>query len=138
MAGAGELHGNGIAADAVSVMRTPLPEARIFDSAAIEAMREDLGILPEDGPVLLLGGDGGAGGFLATPGINPLATSARGGARYDLGLWAAAILQQVFPRIRVIVREDPRGQTDAGFERFFEHLADNDIVVPAPAHYGWQ
>jgi len=132
-----ELHSNGIAADAVNLVRPPLPEPTPLSPAALQAMREDLGLLPGDGPVILLGGEGGAGGFLATPGIDPLAHGARGGPRHDLGMWAAAILQQMFPRIRVIVREDPRGRPDAGFDRLFEHLPDNEIIIPAPARYSW-
>lgn len=133
-----ELHGNGIAADAVSVVRPPVPHDRAPSAQETAVMRQELGLAPGDGPVILLGGDGGSGRFLAGPGIDPLAHGGRGGPRHDLGMWTGAILRQIFPNIRIIVREDARGRPDPGFERLFEHLPDDQIVVPAPARYGWR
>ena len=59
------------------------------------------------------------------------------GPRHDLGLWAAAILQQFFPRIRAIVRQDPRGKPDPGLERLLNNLPDDDVTVLAPADWPW-
>ncbi len=137
-----ELHSHSIAADAVTLVRQPLPLAG--SSIAGAALREDLGLLPGDGPVLLLGGDGGDTAVLANSPQDPLhqtsttPANASGGPRHDLGLWAAAILQQIFPRIRVIVRQDSRGRPDPGLNRLFNRLPDNDIVLLAPAKYSWQ
>jgi hypothetical protein len=128
-----ELHTHSIAADAVSLIRPAVCTQRV----SANGLREELGLLPEDGPVLLLGGDGGSGTLLAQPGMNPLAQGAHGGPRHDLGLWAAAILQQIFPRIRAIVRQDPRGRPDPGLERLVNNLADDDVPVVAPRHCSW-
>ena len=133
-----ELHAHSIAADAVTLIRLPLSTEPPLDSAALALLREDLGLLPEDGPVLLLGGDGGAGTVLASAGIDPVSQGGRGGPRHDLGLWAAAILEQIFPRIRVIVRADPRGRPDPGLDRLMNHLPDDNIVIPAAADYSWR
>jgi hypothetical protein len=100
---------------------SPPPPASAEPSAdargAGAGLREQLGLLPQDGPILLAGGhDAGTGH-----------------ARHDYALWVGAILQQIFPRIRVIVREDPRGRPDPGLERFYNSLPDGDIPVLAPA-----
>ena len=128
-----ELHSHSIPADAVTLIRPGLPPP----AAASMGVREELGLLPEDGPILLLGGDGGAGRVLAQPGVDPLRHGGRGGARHDLGLWAAGILQVIFPRIRAIVREDPRGRTDYGLERLVENLPDVTVPVVAPRDWSW-
>jgi hypothetical protein len=127
-----ELHGHAIPADAVCLIRQPLP--RGGESGDKSSLRQELGILPQDGPVVLLGGEGGTGSVLAGPGLD---SRNQGGSRHDLGLWAGAILQQIFPRIRVITREDPRGGADPGLERLMNDLPDNDIVVVAPGNWTW-
>jgi len=128
-----ELHGHSIAADAVTLIRPAVSAARVSPNG----LREELGLLPEDGPVILLGGDGGSGTLLVQPGMDPLAQGGHGGPRHDLGLWATAILQQIFPRIRAIVRQDPRGRPDPGLERLLNNLADDDVPVVAPGDCTW-
>jgi hypothetical protein len=127
-----ELHAHAIAADAVCLIRQPLPAAGPETSKS--DLQIELGLLPEDGPLLLLGGEGGTGSVLAAPGLD---SRNQGGPRHDLGLWAAAILQQIFPRIRAIVREDPRGRVDPGLVRFMNDLPDTNIVVAAPGNWTW-
>jgi glycosyltransferase involved in cell wall biosynthesis len=61
----------------------------------------------------------------------------RGGARHDIGLWTTAILREIFPRIRAVVREDPRSLPDHGLERLMDNLPQEDLVVIAPARYSW-
>ncbi len=157
------LHAHGIAADAVTLIRPAVcPPASTFPARPevngtwgtargaglllsptfpvrpeVNGARAELGLLPEDGPVILLGGDGGSGTVLAQPGMDPQPHGGRGGPRHDLGLWAAAILQLIFPRIRAIVREDPRGRPDPGLERLINNLADEAVVVVAPAQWPW-
>lgn len=84
----------------------------------ITPLRESLGIGPGDGPVVLLAGEGRR-------------------ARHDHGLWAVAILEQLFPRTRTIVREDSRGRVDLGLERFRHALPDEETLVIAPAEMAW-
>jgi hypothetical protein len=84
----------------------------------ITPLRESLGIGPEEGPIVLLAGEGPR-------------------ARHDHGLWAVAILEQLFPRTRAIVREDSRGRVDAGLERFRHSLPDEQALVIAPAEMAW-
>jgi hypothetical protein len=83
------------------------------------AVREELGLLPQDGPVFVLAGD------------------ASRHARHDYGLWAGGIVQQMFPRVRVVVREDLRHRRNFGLERLIDHLADPGLVVLAPGEMGW-
>ncbi len=86
------------------------------------AVKESLGIAAEDGPIILLGGEGR-------------------NARHDYGLWAGAILQQIFLRTRVIVRDDPRRGggwgVDEGLNRFAGALPTDDMLVIAPAERTW-
>ncbi|HVS71463.1 MAG TPA: glycosyltransferase [Phycisphaerae bacterium] len=110
---------------AVSMADAKAPEE------GVAALRLALGIAPDEGPVLLLAGDGPS-------------------ARHDWGLWAGAILQQLYPRTRVLVRENPRfregaGGTalsnrraaDPGVDRFRDALADPDLLVVAPGSARW-
>ena len=83
----------------------------------IEVKRE-LGIDPDDGPIIFLGGEGR-------------------NARHDHGLWAVAILQQIFPHARAIVRDDPRGGIDPGIAAFHQTLPANDMFVIAPSATTW-
>jgi hypothetical protein len=129
-----ELHAYGIAADAVSLIRP----AECPGTAAGAGLREQLGIMPGDGPVLLLGGEGGAGKLLAKSGMDPAQLGGRGGARHDLGLWAAGILQLIFPKVRAVVREDPRGLADRGLERLMDNLPDLAVPVVAAGSCSWQ
>ncbi len=128
-----ELHSHGIAADAVTLVRPGLAVPAHYNGS----VREELGLLPEDGPILLLGGDGGGETLLSGAGVDPLKQGGRGGPRHDLGMWAAGILQQIFPRIRAIVREDPRGRPNSGLNRLLTNLADEDVTVLAPADWPW-
>ncbi len=89
-------------------LQPPLP--------ASSSLREDLGLTPQVYPVLHMGGVG------STP-----------ASRHDYGLWVGAILQQIFPRVRVIVREDARSRQNHGFERFFNDLPDGEVPILAPA-----
>jgi hypothetical protein len=127
-----ELHARGIAADAVTLIR-PAMGGR----PAVNGLRAELGLLPEDGPIVLLGGDGGPGTLLTQPGMDPVAQGGRSGPRHDLGLWATALLELVFPRIRAIIREDPRGRTDPGLERLRDALPHDNVAVVAPAEHSW-
>lgn len=128
-----ELHSHSIAADAVSLIRPAVTPARPYPNG----QREELGLTLGDGPVLLLGGDGGCGSMLTQPGMEPGPQGGRGGPRHDLGLWAVAILQTIFPRIRAIVREDPRRRTDSGLERLLNNLPDDEVIVVAPGQWQW-
>lgn len=128
-----ELHAHNIPADAVTLIRPAIPQR----PCPSQGVREELGLLPDDGPILILGGDGGCGNLLAQPGVNPLRHGGRGGARHDLGLWAAGILQLIFPRIRAVVREDPRNRTDHGLERLVENLPDLSVPIVAARHCSW-
>ncbi len=76
-----------------------------------------LEIRPDEGPIILLAGDGYY-------------------ARHDFGLWAIAIAQQLFPRIRVIVREPSRGRNQ-GLDRLLNLLPDNHMTVVAPQEIPW-
>jgi hypothetical protein len=88
--------------------------------------RAELELHPADGPVLLLAGEGGEGGF--------------GGerARHDFGLWVAGILQQIFPRVRVLVREDLRGRQNHGLERLLNDLPDGEVPVVVSSACAWE
>ena len=130
-----ELHTHGIAADAVTLIR---PAVCAAERAPVNGLREALGLLPGDGPILLLGGDGGSGSLILPAGMDPVAQGGRSGPRHDLGIWAAALLQVIYPRIRVLVREDPRGSADPGLERMLDRLPDNDLTVLAPAKHSWR
>lgn len=85
-----------------------------------QRVRELLGLLPPDGPVFLLAGD------------------ASGRSRHDHGLWAVGILQQIYPRARVIVRQDLRNRHNHGFERLVDNLADPEMPILAPAELSWE
>ncbi|HVT82949.1 MAG TPA: glycosyltransferase family 4 protein [Phycisphaerae bacterium] len=128
-----ELHSHSIAADAVTLVRPALAVPAHCNGS----VRAELGLAPEDGPILLLGGDGGGEAMLAGAGVDPLKQGGRGGPRHDLGMWAAGILQQMFPRVRVVVREDPRGRQNAGLERLLNHMADEEVTVLAPPEWPW-
>jgi glycosyltransferase involved in cell wall biosynthesis len=130
-----ELHTHGIAADAVTLIR---PALGATERPPVNGLREALGLLPEDGPIVLLGGEGGSGSLILPAGMDPIAQGGRSGPRHDLGIWAAALLQVIFPRIRVLVREDPRGNPDPGLERMLDRLPDNDLTVLAPAENSWR
>jgi hypothetical protein len=129
-----ELHSHSIPADAVTLIRAGADGAA---GAGRNGVREELGLLPEDGPILLLGGDGGSTQVLAPGGTDARRHGGRGGPRHDLGLWAAGILQLIFPRIRAVVREDPRGRMDPGLERLVENLPDVRVPVVAPREWPW-
>jgi glycosyltransferase involved in cell wall biosynthesis len=88
-------------------------------STQADDLKTDLDIQPSDGPILLLGGEGRS-------------------ARHDFGLWAAAILQQMFPNTRVIVREDPRGTPNPGLDRFLNALPAERTIVVAPPELTWR
>ncbi len=81
-------------------------------------LRKKLGLRANDGPVILLGGD------------------ERRAARHDYGLWAAAIVQQMYPQTKVIVRaadgRAARGGTGAGVRDFAGVLPAQEMVVYAP------
>ncbi|MGN6368469.1 MAG: glycosyltransferase [Phycisphaerae bacterium] len=82
------------------------------------ALRTLLELSPTDGPLLLLAGDGPS-------------------ARHDFGLWAAAILSQLYPNARAILREDPRGAEDPGLTRFLNNLPDDRLITIAPPTATW-
>ncbi|MCL2648589.1 MAG: hypothetical protein FWD61_16560 [Phycisphaerales bacterium] len=107
-----------------SVLLTPLAIGGGLTIASAEVdevavLKNTLGISPEEGPIVLLGGEGPR-------------------ARHDLGLWVAGIMQHLLPRLRTIVREDPRGRYDAGLERLFYSLADSDMPILAPPDIPWR
>ena len=102
------------------VMHVPLGVAELKEpKGRRDSVREALGLLPEDGPVFLVGGD------------------ARRQSRHDYGLWSGGIVQQMFPRVRVVVREDPRGRRDHGLERLLNTMGDPELPVVAPAELSW-
>lgn len=80
-----------------------------------KVLRQELGIAADEGPVILLAGD-------------------TRDAHHRDGLWATAILQQMFPRTRVIIR-DGSGAPDA--QDFARSLPKPDMVVEAPAELPW-
>ncbi|HUO10704.1 MAG TPA: glycosyltransferase family 4 protein [Phycisphaerae bacterium] len=96
----------------VTCIRPAVGGSMPLNRAEVATLRNELEIDPSDGPILLLGGEGPA-------------------ARHDFGLWAAAIFQQLFPRTRVIVREDPRGCPDSGLDRFLNALPEEHIIAVA-------
>jgi hypothetical protein len=106
-----------------------MPRASALPQCAQEAPQSDgraqFDLLPGDGPILLLAGEGGEGGG--------------GGerARHDYGLWVAGILQQIFPRVRALVREEQRGRTNHGLERLINDLQDGEIPVVTAADCSW-
>ncbi|HVX87135.1 MAG TPA: glycosyltransferase [Phycisphaerae bacterium] len=121
-----------VAPDRISLIP---PAVSMADAKApeegIAALRLALGIAPDEGPILLLAGDGPS-------------------ARHDWGLWSGAILQQIYPRTRVLVRENPRFRedaggnslsdrraTDPGLDRFRDALPDPDLLVVAPGSARW-
>jgi hypothetical protein len=129
-----ELHTHGIPADAVTLIRPamgapPMP---------VNGLREELGLLPRDRPIILLGGDGGDGTLITPPDIDPVAQGGRTGPRHDLGIWAAALVQVIFPRLRALVRQNPRGRLDPGLDRMLEKMPDNDLIIVAPADLSWR
>jgi glycosyltransferase involved in cell wall biosynthesis len=130
-----ELHTQGIAADAVTLIR---PAVCAGERPGINGLREELGLRAGDGPIVLLGGEGAPGTLLTPPGMDPVAQGGRSGPRNDLGIWAAGLLQVLFPHIRVLVREDPRGLTNPGLERMLDKLPDNELAVVAPAEHSWR
>ncbi len=108
---------NGLASQ--RVIRIP-PGIRVGNrsSNTPAEVKRELDIAADDGPIILLGGEGR-------------------NARHDHGLWAVAILQQIFPRRRAILRDDPRGSIDPGIARFHHTLPANDMFVIAPAEMTW-
>jgi hypothetical protein len=96
-----------------------VPAAVVRRAADLAGVREELELGDGDAPVLLLAGD------------------AWGRARHDYGLWVTGILQTMFPGVRALVREDPRGRRDVGLERLLHNLSDGRIPVIAPAEFSW-
>jgi hypothetical protein len=82
-------------------------------------LRAQLGIMPGDFPVLLHGGEGK-------------------NARQDFGVWTAAIMAQLYPRTRLILRQDARTLSVPGLERFGEDLPDERVVIVAPWQMSWR
>jgi len=82
------------------------------------AIRKALGIKAEDGPLLLLGGEGEH-------------------SRHDFGLWVAAIIEQLFPHTRAIVREPARG-IDQGLERLISSMPNENMLIVAPHEIPWR
>ncbi len=80
-----------------------------------KVLREELGIAADEGPVILLAGD-------------------TADANHRHGLWAAAILQQIFPRTRVIIRAGAAARDSRDFARV---LPSPDMVAEAPADLHW-
>ncbi len=78
-------------------------------------LRRSLGIGADEGPVILLAGDSVA-------------------ACHRDGLWAAAILQQMFTRTRVIVRMNERSEN---IHNFATVLPTPEMVAEAPAEIPW-
>jgi glycosyltransferase involved in cell wall biosynthesis len=115
-----ELVAAGLGAERVSVVPAAVSLADVRPPAeGITPLRRSLGIGADDGPVVLLAGDGA-------------------GARHDVGIWAVAIVAQMFPRARVVVREMPRGGgVDVGVERFMHALPDEGSLVIAPGDLAW-
>jgi glycosyltransferase involved in cell wall biosynthesis len=115
-----ELMAAGIKGERVSVVPAAVSLADARPPAeGITPLRRSLGLAPDDGPVVLLAGDGPA-------------------ARHDVGIWAVAIVAQMFPRARVVVREMPRGGgVDVGVERFMHALPDEESLVIVPGDIAW-
>jgi hypothetical protein len=102
------------------IRQVPLPTPSIDKSSpqSQAELRRELEIDDGDGPILLLAGEGRH-------------------ARHDYGLWAAAILQQIFPRLRAIVRDEVRASPDFGLSRFLGALPHDEMLVVAPAERRW-
>jgi hypothetical protein len=114
----------------VAALQTAVPGARVTEvRPAVSAinshanspqnLRHELEIGADDGPVILLGGEGRR-------------------ARHDYGLWAGAILQQIYPRMKVIVRDDLRERKDPGLMRFLDALPQDTMVVIASPERSWE
>lgn len=80
-----------------------------------KVLRQELGIAQDEGPVILLAGDGAS-------------------ANHRNGLWAAAILQQIFPRTRVIIRAKNGMKATRDF---IDTLPSPEMVIEAPAEFHW-
>ena len=110
---------SGLAAERVIEVRPAIQAASVDAPPESSAeLRQELEIGEADGPVILLGGEGRR-------------------ARHDYGLWTGAILQQIYPRLRVIVRDDVRAKRDEGLARFLDALPHEHMLVIAPAERRW-
>jgi glycosyltransferase involved in cell wall biosynthesis len=83
-----------------------------------EVLRGLLGIGAEDFPVILHGGEGAH-------------------ARQDFAIWTSAVMAQLYPRARLILREDGRTGTVPGLERYGADLPDEELVVAASYEMTW-
>jgi hypothetical protein len=81
-------------------------------------LRRMLGIGPADFPVILHGGEGG-------------------NARQDFGIWTSAVLAQLYPGTRLILREDARTQVVPGLEKYGQDLERESLVIAAPYELSW-
>ncbi len=100
------------------------PGVEYAQAAPDPLLRKQLGLVAADNPVLLVGGP-------ATP-----------AARRDHALWAAAILQQIYPQTRVLIRAGlHHGASDQGnndlVRRFSNTLPENRMSLFAPYHVPW-
>ncbi len=89
-------------------------------------LRKALGIKPGDGPIVLLGGAMG-----------------ERCVRQSFGLWAAAIMQQIYPQLRVLVHTGHSGPFNWQQEiRSVRHLAatspDPELVIYADPQLRWR
>jgi Glycosyl transferases group 1 len=114
------LQEGGLTAERVIEVR-PAIRAAMTDApnGYLEELRRELEIGEADRPVILLGGEGRR-------------------ARHDYGLWTTAILQQIYPRLRVIVRDDVREKRDEGLSRFLDALPDEEMLTVVPAERRWE
>jgi glycosyltransferase involved in cell wall biosynthesis len=102
----------------IRIIRPGIDPSQNAPSTGSAALRHRLGIQPQDGPVFLLGGEGPR-------------------ARADHGIWAAAIVQQILPRTRIILHQNPCDGSVPGLDRFFNLLPDETLLAVAPASVSW-
>lgn len=110
----------GLAAESVLRIR---PGIALATGAAVSplAVRRELGIEPDAGPVILLGGEPEAG------------------VRMEQGFWAAGIVRELYPRIRVIARlgDDRFSQRGRAFMETLPGMKDQPWAIEAPLEMPW-
>ena len=109
--------GLGLPAQPSIFLLTPGVHAPLAASADRAQLRKALGLAATDSPVILLGGSGPS-------------------ARHDHALWAAGILQQIYPQAKALVRADPTLTYDHA-RAFARVLPADDMVVFAPSETPW-
>lgn len=99
-------------------IRPGISMAQPHEALGPRELREALGIAPDEGPVLLAGGEGR-------------------GTRLDFSLWVAAILVELFPKMRMIVRLGNDPHANARAQRFANDMLRHDINIFVDHDWPW-